>query len=53
MTMEFALTVGYSITLPGVTVTLLCSSKANTRFLTLLTFIFTYLLRRAESFLKS
>jgi hypothetical protein len=40
--MEFALAVGYSVTLPGVTVKLLSSSNANTHFLTLLTFILTY-----------
>jgi len=36
--------VGYSVTLPGVTVTLLCSSNANTHLLNLLTFILTYIL---------
>ena len=44
MTMEFALAVGYPVTLPGVTVTLVCSSNALTYLLCLLSFLLTYLL---------
>jgi hypothetical protein len=44
MTMRFALAVGYSVTLPGVTVTLLCSSNANTYLLTYFAYFHCYLL---------